>query len=324
MAFLTQRPRHKHRPFVFAIIGITILTTVVVVAVFALKRIGIGPLAATYLKPIDLTTSQKTPSVQLRALEASQLITIEVPLQPTGTRNAIVYLPVGYVPKPKFKYPTVYLLHGSPGKESDWIELGNAQQTLDRLIQAGTIQPLIAVFPDGNGGLDRDTQYINATDGSELDEDFIWQQLVSTVDSQFPTLQQAKFRAIGGLSSGAFGAINIGLKHQAVFGKVIALSGYGRIEQNDQSALLIQGSKETIATNSPLDYIPKLTQNSTQLWLADGDQDSALQQNRALETALRAQHFQVEFQVYPGKHDWDFWSVHLSSALTWLGALWKS
>ena len=321
MALLTQR--HKHRPFVFVLLGITILTTVVVVAVFALKRIGIGPLSATYLKPINFTINQHAPSAQPKPLEASQLMTITAPLKPAGSRNVIVYLPAGYVPKPKIKYPSIYLLHGSPGKETDWIELGNAQQTLDQLIQDGTIRPSIVILPDGNGGLDRDTQYINATDGSELDEDFIWQQLVDTIDAQFPTLQQAKFRAIGGLSSGGFGALNVGLKHQAIFGLIFALSGYGHIDQNDQSAILIQGSKTTIAANSPLDYIPQLTQHNTSIWLTDGDQDPLLLQNQELETALRAQNFSAELHIYPGKHDWEFWSAHLASALTWLGKLWK-
>jgi S-formylglutathione hydrolase FrmB len=124
----------------------------------------------------------------------------------------------------------------------DWLTLGDAQATLDRLILAGKVPPLIASFPDGNGGLLRDTQFVNSADGKDPVEDFVSKVVPRYVWDHFRAARDPKRMAIGGLSSGSLGALNIGLKHQDVFGCIISFSGYGRIEQNAFSAPFIGGS----------------------------------------------------------------------------------
>jgi len=235
-------------------------------------------------------------------------------------RNVIIYLPKGYNPEAERIYPSLYLLHGSPGRETDWVLEGKAVESLDAAIADGQIPPLVTVFFDGNGGDLHDTQYINSTDGKHLNEDFVVQTLVGYIDNHFKTIERADKRAIGGLSSGGFGSINIALKHQDIFGYVISLSGYGRIEQNLLSNRLIKGSQKTIYENSPLDYIPSLTTIKTKLILIVGRNDkSVISENRELETVLADKGFQVTLTVDNGKHNWKFWSEHLPDGLIWLG-----
>jgi enterochelin esterase-like enzyme len=239
-------------------------------------------------------------------------------------RNVIVYLPKGYNSKGKRAYPSLYLLHGSPGQETDWLTAGRAKESLDAAILAKTLPSTVVVFPDGNGGAANDTQYINSTDGTQLDEDFIVKTVVGYVDNNFLTIKEAKFRAIGGLSSGGYGAINLALRNQEIFGNVVALSGYGRIDQNILSSRLIQGSQQTIHDNSPLDYIPSLTATSTKLILIVGRSDAGvITENRALETALAKKGFDVTLTLANGVHNWKFWSEHLPDGLQWLGRQFK-
>jgi enterochelin esterase-like enzyme len=65
-------------------------------------------------------------------------------------RSALVYLPPDYRRSRK-RYPVLYLLHGGGGSELDWVLRGRVHTTLDRLILAGRIQPLVVAMP--NDGL---------------------------------------------------------------------------------------------------------------------------------------------------------------------------
>ena len=61
-----------------------------------------------------------------------------------------VYTPPGY--SPDKKYPVLFLLHGIGGNEiSEWnTGQGAAHTILDNLIADKKIEPMIAVFPNGN------------------------------------------------------------------------------------------------------------------------------------------------------------------------------
>ena len=80
------------------------------------------------------------------------------------TRPYEIYLPPGYwsFEHAVERYSVLYLLHGAPGVATDWLCRGRAAQTTDALIHSGRIMPLIIVMPDGNGGFERDTQYVNS------------------------------------------------------------------------------------------------------------------------------------------------------------------
>ena len=65
-------------------------------------------------------------------------------------RRLSVYLPPSYDGKKKF--PVLYLLHGSGGDETAWLELGNVPRIMDNLIAKGEAVPMIVVMPNGNMG----------------------------------------------------------------------------------------------------------------------------------------------------------------------------
>lgn len=256
--------------------------------------------------------------------EKSEIIKFNLPTNTGENRDVLVYLPKGYNSQNESqRYPVIYLLHGIPGTESEWLEEGGAQQTLDQLIDNKTIPPTLAVFPDGSGGINRDTQFINSADGKELDEDYLVKTVVNYVDKNFLTRPESQWRAIGGISSGGFGALNLGLKNQNVFGYILDLSGYGVIDQNYNSQRFIQGNSQVIKNNSPLEYIPNLSEKDVKISIIAGRQDRDYNDSQQVYDSLNAAGFQVDFLLFGGIHKWVFWRAHLPDGLTWLGKYWS-
>ena len=56
-----------------------------------------------------------------------------------------IYRPDGA--PPENGWPVLYLLHGHDGDQNSWRDLGNIEKTLDTLIAAGAIRPLVVVMP---------------------------------------------------------------------------------------------------------------------------------------------------------------------------------
>jgi len=138
-----------------------------------------------------------------------------------------IYLPAGYddVANAGRCYPVLYLLHGSPGQPGDWVHGLHIQFMQDQGVAVGTLAPLIMVMPEGNGGVFRDSQYVNTRGGFRA-EDAITRDLAGYVDGHYRTIANREARAIAGLSEGGYGAMNLGLKHPDIFGTIASVSGY--------------------------------------------------------------------------------------------------
>ena len=110
--------------------------------------------------------------------ELSNLAAVTIPFTLSETRRVFICLPAEYEKlREMMSFPVLYLLHGSPGGPEDWLKMGDAQAILDKAAADKIIGPCIAVFPDGNGGLMKDTQYIDAPDGNTPMETFISKML---------------------------------------------------------------------------------------------------------------------------------------------------
>ena len=264
----------------------------------------------------EVVTSEAPPDAS-KPLDKSQLVEVDLPFRGDEKRHAIIYLPKGYQTGNKdLRFPTIYCLHGFPGTGIEWLQKGKAQSVLDEAVEKHVVPPVIAVFPDGHPYRE-DSEFINSADGKEPNEDFIVKTVVSYVDSTYPTYADSKFRAITGLSEGGFGALNLGLKYQDVFGYAIGIAGYAGV---DKKAPTVQGSAQTIHDNTPLVYVPESKRHSTKVLLFCGLQDKwYLQQNQDLDKVLEAQKYKVDFQTAPGVHNWAFFTAGLKEGLAWWG-----
>lgn len=82
---------------------------------------------------------------------------------------------------------------------------------------------MIAVMPDCFtyfGG----SQYINSTATGRY-EDYITQEIVPFVDKTFRTIDDRKYRAVMGKSSGGYGSLIMGMRHADLFSMVCSIAG---------------------------------------------------------------------------------------------------
>ncbi|HLI89891.1 MAG TPA: alpha/beta hydrolase-fold protein [Ktedonobacteraceae bacterium] len=231
-------------------------------------------------------------------------------------RPFLVYLPPSYnTPQGLHRrYPTLYLLHGSPGKDSDWIVGGKANESVDTLIAEGKIAELILVMPDGNGRPGESSEWGNSGDGRQLMENFIVDDLVPYVDHKYRTLTDAAHRGIGGNSMGAFGATNIAVHHPDIFGVVISLGGYfhatGSIWGHNPAYL---------RANSPADILPHDPQAwRLRMYIGTATKDKLYKDSLQFVQELRKLHMTYRLDVQPGYHAWSVWQSQLYNALLWM------
>ena len=148
------------------------------------------------------------------------------PLGDSAARRTPVYLPPGY-DNGHTRYPTVYLLTGFTGRGAFMLNDSAfdepIQERLDRLITTGQIQPVIVVMPDGftrYGG----SQYLNSSATGRY-EDHLIKDVVPHVDRRYRTRAEPGYRAIGGKSSGGYGALVQAMRHPDIFGAIACHSG---------------------------------------------------------------------------------------------------
>jgi S-formylglutathione hydrolase FrmB len=159
-------------------------------------------------------------AVESRALAANTL-------GDPATRRAAVWLPPSYAASPARRYPVVYWLAGYAGtgetlfQDAPWRPgLG---QRLDRLVDEAGMGEVIVVAPDGFtrwGG----SQYLDSpVNGGH--ETHLVRELVPAIDARFRTVATREARAIGGTSSGGFGALVLAMRAPDVFGAVASHAG---------------------------------------------------------------------------------------------------
>ncbi|GCE27504.1 hypothetical protein KDA_29880 [Dictyobacter alpinus] len=247
----------------------------------------------------------------------TQVLTMRSTLLGNHPRMFDIYLPPSYnTPVGKNKhYPTIYLLHGSPGKITDWIDGGKAAESADTLIDTGKIPELIMVMPDGNGAPGATSEWGNSGNGKQPMEDYVAKEMVKYIDQHYRTIPDADHRAIGGLSMGGFGAMNIGIHHPDVFNWVIALGGY---YQADGS---VWGRNPVYRHyNSPLIQIahqPHVQQ--LHIFLGDATEDKRFYPGMlTFAKVLHQLHFNYTMVTEHGGHSWKVWADQLYKALSWI------
>ncbi|MEH2310891.1 MAG: alpha/beta hydrolase-fold protein [Nostoc sp.] len=230
-----------------------------------------------------------------------------------ASRTYGVSLPPGYGQNPKQRYPVIFLLHGGHGYPTDWFiqNKGQALKTVEQLYTTGKLPPSIIITPDGNDkrGSSRywDPEYIDGPNGKVSTA--VGDELVKVVQNRYQTLTNPDFWAIGGLSSGGWGAINVGLHNPAHFSILFSHSGYFQ----DKSGPI----------NSPITYIktiPPQAKKRLRIYLDSGKSDiEEIDQAEQFAKVLNELKIYNLFREFPGSHTWKYWRKHLADSLTFVG-----
>jgi enterochelin esterase-like enzyme len=212
-----------------AIAGVLLLAVVLASAVDPLLRVGpdagVYSPAAVTARPVSASGVAVAPSEAVpTAGEVKDVAYVSAAMG--EVRHFYIYLPPTYGLKSatRRQYPTVYLLHGDPSNSGEWLRYGTPA-VFDAGFAHGDLPETILVLPDGNGHVSAATQWANRRDGRDRIEDALL-ELVAFVDQHYRTAADRQYRVIGGLSSGAYGAVNIAARHPDVFGVAMGFSGY--------------------------------------------------------------------------------------------------
>ena len=212
---------------------------------------------------------------------------------------------------PNQKLQVVYLLHGAGGDFREWSNSSDVAQFAER--------GFLLVMPEGAS-----SYYTNSV-GHPQDryEDYIVNDLRADVESKFPVATGRTNRAIVGISMGGFGAVKIGLHHPELYSFVGGMSSALDVPRRSFSFKRFQQSRhyreifgptggQGRLDNDPFVLLRKaVPEGAPYFFLTCGAQEGLLPANREFAAILERRHFQSEFHVVPGGHDWNQWNADL-------------
>ncbi|XGV98672.1 MAG: alpha/beta hydrolase [Leptolyngbya sp. BL-A-14] len=235
-----------------------------------------------------------------------------------GDREYGVVLPPDYARYPKKRYPVIVLLHGGHGTARDYEDKAALTSVLHDLYQQKKLPPTIVITPDGNDQRGTsplwDPDYFDGPHGKVAT--LIGSELVQEVKSRYRTLNQPQFWAIGGLSSGGWGAFNIGLRYLNQFHILFSHTGYFTSNSGPEN------SPQTLVEEIPVNLRKQL-----RVYLDAGENDEKfLEATEQFHQTLDQLGIPNEFHVYPGGHGiagqnsgWNYWHKHLANSLSFTG-----
>jgi enterochelin esterase-like enzyme len=271
----------------------------------------------SYLENYYVHRGFPTPSRLARA-RAGRLYTLHF-YSPALHRRADyqIYLPGGYTTSRR--YPTFYLLHGTPGRPQFFTTVVHIEIRMENLVSRRRMPPMILVFPDGqiNGDYFSDSEWANTRAGRF--ESYVT-EVVQQVDRHFAARASRRARVIGGYSEGGYGALNIALHHLSLFGSVQAWSGY---YVQTRASVFSKATPSQLFYNSPLEYVRRLeralARDHLRVFLYGGRSDPTSRQMGPMARALRRRGAHVGWAIYPGGHNWQLWIDHVDQMLVLAG-----
>ena len=259
----------------------------------------------------------RVPSTGSRSGSQVVRVVIGGPTLDVRPASAFVYLPPGYDSPANAgrRYPVVYLLHGHPGGPLDWFRAVPTQSLMDTMVADHLVQPMIVVAPNANDGWLHDSEMLNQVDGPQM-ATYLTRIVVGYVDAHFRTVPGRAGRAIGGMSSGGYGALNLGLRDQDVYSVILSEMPYG--DPGRAALALLGGSQARWAANAPDRYIPTMAfRHRMAVDLLTGPDDIQRREAARLARMLRARGQLTVYTTVPGAgHTWRSAGLELPYALT--------
>jgi putative tributyrin esterase len=221
-----------------------------------------------------------------------------------------VNLPKDYF-STEIRYPVLYLVHGYTGHYRSFEAHSNLTRYLDRY-------QLIAVSIEAEN-----SWLINsATNPKEKWEDYFLRDVISDAQDRF-RINGGDARAIAGISSGGYAAINLALKYPGLFFFAGSLSGPLDATRNPQfekfpgfAEVFGPAGSKTHTDNDPFALAEKAEpQHTSFIFMTCGTEDDDIESMHKFGDLLRKRHLAYEGLEFPGEHEWTFWEAAIPAML---------
>lgn len=205
--------------------------------------------------------------------------------------------------------PAVILLHGVYGSHWGWTRSGGAHRTLQRLVDAGEVRPMVLVMP--SDGLFADgSAYVREAETWIIDEVMAAARLVHRGAGDGGV-------CIAGLSMGGFGALRLAGKYPERYAAAAGMSSI--TELRDMSIFVAEDIDATypIPTeeHSVAELLAARRDDLPPLRIDCGVGDILIEQNRTLHAALDSAGVRHTYVEYEGGHEWAYWRDHIDDVL---------
>ncbi|OLB23691.1 MAG: hypothetical protein AUH17_06135 [Actinobacteria bacterium 13_2_20CM_68_14] len=211
-------------------------------------------------------------------------------------RPSAVYLPPGF--QAGGHYPVIFLLHGFPGSPSGFYDSLQLALVADQLISSHRVKPFVAVMPAAGRvtGKRTDEEWAGPW------ETYLVRDVVPWAESHLTLGTRQSDRAIAGLSAGAFGAVDIALRHPGIFGVAESWSGYFRPFRDGP---LAQASAVELADHDPTVLVRReaalLRQQHVRFYLATGFNHGGIFRRWTYEFARDLHDLRLPYRVWASK-----------------------
>ena len=156
--------------------------------------------------------------------------------------------------------------------------------------------------------------WVNWVDGGPRWGDYVARDVRRQVDATFRTLPDASHRAVGGLSMGGAGALQLAFNHPDVFQVVGAHSP--SLHLDDGTFAGIYGTGSDFAQREPIDLAATAPGiESLKIWIDTGEEDPWLERDEMLHANLVERGVAHNWSVLPGGHDGEYWTENLPAYL---------
>lgn len=273
-------------------------------ATVALSRAVDGPSTRTAHASVAVAEPELASRLELRTFYSAAL---------DRTMPYSLYLPPGYTAAPATEcYPVLYLLHGRGDSPRSWLEYGLHTEA-DRLIAAGVIPPLLIVMPEGEAAF-----WVDHVDDGPRWGTYISSDLVAEIDGSLRTAPGRGARAIGGISMGGHGALQLALRHSDTFSIVGAHSVALRTRDTAPAFL---GAGANFEARDPLSLYAQRSEaaRTLRIWIDIGADDPWLPAAARFHGQLTGDAIAHQWTVSAGGHDAHYWREHMADYLTYYG-----